>query len=102
MDFFCFCHISDYSGTGEKAQAGREWMERKTRRGGTVHFCQSLTILRHSGPASDSERRAEIQRKCQNAKRFVPCLKKYIGKRLRLLTVALDTGSAVAALPCPV
>jgi hypothetical protein len=24
------------------------------------------------------------------------------GKRLRLLTVALDTGYAVAALPCPV
>jgi hypothetical protein len=67
-----------------------------------VHFCQNLTILRHSGPASDSERRGGIQRKCQNAKRFVPCLKKYIGKRLRLLTVALDTGSAVAALPCPV
>jgi hypothetical protein len=67
-----------------------------------VHFCQNLTILRHSGPASDSERRAGTQRKCQNAKRFVPCLKKYIGKRLRLLTVALDTGSAVAALPCPV
>ena len=37
-----------------------------------VHFCQNLMILRHSGPASDSERRAGTQRKCQNAKRFVP------------------------------
>jgi hypothetical protein len=33
---------------------------------------------------------------------FCSLFKKYIGKRLRLLTVVLDSGSAVAALPCPV
>jgi hypothetical protein len=33
---------------------------------------------------------------------FCSLFLKYKGKRLRLLTVALDTGSAVAALSCPV
>jgi len=59
-----------WDGWDGNRKPNREFVtDKKTK---AVHFCQNLTILRHSGPASDSERRAGIQRKCQNAKRFVP------------------------------
>jgi hypothetical protein len=66
----------------------------------TLQFFLFL-YFRHPGPANavSAEPGSRIYAKTQSVLFFV--FKRYIGKRLRLLTVALDTGSALAALVCP-
>ncbi|MFM7621522.1 MAG: hypothetical protein ACKO57_00900 [Alphaproteobacteria bacterium] len=61
-----------------------------------VHFCQNLTILRHSGPASEASAEAESSANAKTQSVLFLRFFKNKGKRLRLLTVALDTDYAFA------
>jgi hypothetical protein len=66
-----------------------------------IHFQKNTNpvVIPDQRSEASAEPGSSIYAKTQRVLFFV--FKKYIGKRLRLLTVALDTGSALAALVCP-